>query len=87
MGDFGIDLGEIEAGKPQILSVGEHAIVSQTLTTSADGYSEKSINSGTVLDKMVVEYVIYDNKGKYGMDSRKAARSLASAGKLLKDLN
>ena len=85
--DFGIDLGEIESGKPQILSVGKHAIVSQTLSTSADGYSEKSINSGTVLDRMVFEYVIYDNKGKYGMDSRKAARSLASAGKLLKDLN
>ena len=87
LGDFGIDLGEVETGKPQILSVGEHSIVTQTLLTSADGYSEKSINSGTVFDKMVFEYVVYDNKGKYGMDSRKAARSLASAGKLLKDLN
>ena len=90
MSEWGIDVGKITAGTPTIILSDAHAIVSVMISEAlVDGmpYSEKLISSGSVLDGLIFEFVIFDDKGAGGIDTMATARLLVRNARALKAAN
>jgi len=83
---MGIDMGAISPGSPTIILANNDAIVSVMITeTMVNGqpYSEKMVSSGSVVDGLVFEFVIFDDKGAGGMDTMTTLRLLARNARVL----
>ena len=90
MAEMGIDIQAIMPGSPTITLANNDAIVSVLITetkVSGQPYSEKMVSSGSVLDGLVFEFVIFDDKGAGGMDTMATSRLLARNARLLKAAN
>ena len=90
MAEMGIDMGAISPGSPTMILAINDAIVSVMITeTMVNGqpYSEKMVSSGSVVDGLVFEFVIFDDKGAGGMDTVATSRLLARNARVLKAAN
>ena len=90
MAEMGIDMGAISPGSPTIILANNDAIVSVMITeTMVNGqpYSEKMVSSGSVVDGLVFEFVIFDDKAAGGMDTVATSRLLARNARVLKAAN
>ena len=67
---MGIDMGAISPDSLAIILANNDAIVSVMIAetmVSGQPYSEKMVSSGSVVDCLVFEFVIFDDKGEGGM--------------------
>ena len=90
MAEMGIDMRAISPGSPTIILANNDAIVSVMITeTMVNGqpYSEKMVSSSSVVDGLVFEFVIFDDKGAGGMDTVSTSRLLARNARVLKAAN